>query len=64
MNIALELYNLVYGLLFSGELPPLMVPIAQELSTIITIIGVSIAVLLPIGLVFGFVKWIWNFIRG
>lgn len=63
MNITLELYNLIWNFLFSGELPATIANIAEELCSIITIMGITIAVLLPICLCYGFIKWIFNFIR-
>lgn len=62
MNIAKELYDIIWELLFTGELPTMLQNVAEEVTTILTIVGITIAVLLPISLVYGFIKWIYNFI--
>lgn len=63
MNITLELYNIIYTTFFSGDMPPLLAQCAEELATVLTIIGIFIAVILPLSLMYGFIKWIINFVK-
>lgn len=61
--MVVELYNLLWNFLFSGDLPATFALIAPEVCTIITIVCICIVCAVPFFIIYGLIRAVFDFGR-